>query len=127
VFRRARLGCRDAAKIDKTRLSTLTSSRRVAKACQSSVHKTLSREIPLPGPPIRGARTDRSGNGSLWGECGREVDCWRRHGYRVSGAATGASAVSRLVGPLKSRPASDDGGAYGVSRCPRLLHGGRSA
>jgi hypothetical protein len=31
-------GCRDATKTDKTRLATLTRSRRVAKPCQSSLH-----------------------------------------------------------------------------------------
>lgn len=33
------LGCRDAPKIDRTRRPTLTSLRRVGRACQSSVHK----------------------------------------------------------------------------------------
>jgi hypothetical protein len=34
--------CRDAAKIDKTRLATLTKHRRVARACQSSLHESSS-------------------------------------------------------------------------------------
>jgi hypothetical protein len=32
--------CRDAAKIDKTRLATLTRLQRVAEACQSSLQKS---------------------------------------------------------------------------------------
>jgi hypothetical protein len=39
--------CRDAAKIDKTRLPTLTKLRRVARACQSSLHKSSSKPLPI--------------------------------------------------------------------------------
>ncbi len=35
--------CRDATKIDKTRLATLTKFRRVAEACQSRLHNAWSR------------------------------------------------------------------------------------
>lgn len=41
------LDCRDAAKIDKTRLATMTNLRRVAKACQSSLQKPSS--VTTPG------------------------------------------------------------------------------
>jgi hypothetical protein len=34
--------CRDATKIDKTRLPTLTKLRRVTEACQSSLHNARS-------------------------------------------------------------------------------------
>ena len=46
--------CRDAEKIDKTRLRTSTRNRRVAEACQSSLHKpsSLAYESPQTCLPL---------------------------------------------------------------------------
>lgn len=56
-------GCRDAAKIDMNRRSTLTGSRRVAEACQSSALRPVAGELDLTSPTCRGGSGPDVGRG----------------------------------------------------------------